>query len=732
MKLKQLIFLCWLPALMMLISSEALLAQPEWPMTLKAKNGGELTIYQPQPISYKNNVIEARAAISVMEKPGADLIFGAIWVAATTSTDRESRMLKLESVSVKRIKLPDLTDSVKVSKMAAFIESEVKNHELTISLDQLLATIEENNPKQAGDLKNTPPKIYYKKQNSLLVLTDGTPKLEKDDNIKMERVMNSPFLIVKYPGDNKFYLNGGNFWYEANEITGSWTHAKKLPKEIQDIDKMIKEKQKKEGTAAADTSAKGKTPATIVLSTEPAELIQTTGEPVMKPIAQTGLLYVDNTDDNIFLEIESQKYFVLLAGRWYQSASLDGPWEYVASDKLPADFAKIPEGTDKDEVLSSVPGTDAANEAVMDAQIPQTAKVDRATATCTVKYDGEPVFEKIEGTSLSVAKNTSSTVLQSGSKYFCVENGIWFQAAKATGPWTVSDERPSDVDKIPASSPAYNVQYVYVYESTPQYVYVGYTPGYMGCYVYGPTVVYGTGYYYSPWYGPYYYPRPVTYGFSMHYNPYFGWSMGFGYSTGCMTFSMHFGGHGGYWGPHGHYPPYHHPYHGGYYGHRSVHHTTVNINHNTNIYNNHRGVTTNNINRGNRPSTHPARGQTSRPSTQPARGESGRPSTQPAGGQTGRPAQSNNVFTDRDGNVYQKGKDGNVQQRNNNQWQNTSPSSRPSTNDMNRPQQQRDRGQTRDNNFNQSRPTNSGAGRPSGGGSRPSGGGASKGGGGRR
>ena len=66
---------------------------------------------------------------------------------------------------------------------------------------------------------------------------------------------------------------------------------------------------------------------------------------------------------------------------------------------------------------------------------------------------------------------------------------------------------------IPPSSPIYYVTYVKIYEATPQYVYVGYTPGYLGTVVspYG-TVVYGTGYAYTPWIGSVWYPSPVTYG----------------------------------------------------------------------------------------------------------------------------------------------------------------------------------------------------------------------------
>jgi hypothetical protein len=115
---------------------------------------------------------------------------------------------------------------------------------------------------------------------------------------------------------------------------------------------------------------------------------------------------------------------------------------------------------------------------------------------------------------------------------------------------------------VPPDCPIYNVKYVSIYESTPEVVYVGYTPAYTGSYVYGGCVVYGTGYYYQPWYGHYYYPRPVTYGFAVHYSPYGGWGMSFGMSYGWFSMSVHSGG--GYWGAGGYHAGYHHGYNNGY------------------------------------------------------------------------------------------------------------------------------------------------------------------------
>ncbi len=69
------------------------------------------------------------------------------------------------------------------------------------------------------------------------------------------------------------------------------------------------------------------------------------------------------------------------------------------------------------------------------------------------------------------------------------------------------------MEDIPPSSPLYDVRYVHIYDYTPDVVYVGYLPGYLGCYPYYGTVVYGTGYRYGSWRDRHhYYPRRFTHG----------------------------------------------------------------------------------------------------------------------------------------------------------------------------------------------------------------------------
>lgn len=708
-------------AALLFLSSSLQAQDASWPRVITTPEGATVTLYQPTPESFVGDKLKMRTAVSVKMKSSDAPKFGAIWADAKMHTDRATRMVTLESITITDVKFPGEDDQAKITKFKALLETEIPKWDYPISLDKLLASVEEENKIQDANLKNDPPIIYYRTEPTILVNTDGAPKVQKDEQMNMERVINTPILIIKAPEDSKFYLYSG-LWYMASDLKGSWSQASKLPSSIESISKQVKEQEKKTQKENGDTPPES-TPSKIMISEKPAELIQSKGEAKFTAIDKTKLLYMSNSDNDIFMDITSQKYYILLSGRWYSSDKLEGPWSFVAADKLPSDFARIPEGSAKDGVLASVAGTSAAREAVMDAQVPQTAAVDIATAKCTVTYDGEPKFEKIEGTSLELAMNTSSTVMRSGQTYYALDKGIWFKSASAKGPWAVADKRPEDVDNIPPSSSAYNTKYAYIYEVTPTTVYVGYTPGYTGTYVYGPTVVYGTGYYYYPWYGAYYYPRPYTYGYGMAYNPYYGWGMHMSFHVGFYA-GFHAGYYGGY---HGHY---HGHYHGGYYGHGGHYGNNninninnININRNNNIYNNASGARPSN-GRGNSATTRPSTGMgnngaSTRPSTGMGNNSAAtRPSTG-MGNNSAATRPSNNVMTDKSGNVFKQNGSGGWNQNNGSSW---SKANNSSASTMNRQQSMNNRGSTRTNSYQ------SGAGRSSYGGSR---GGGSRGGGGR-
>ena len=693
---------------LILLSSTALFSQnkePElvWPREIKEKEY-TITLYQSQLESLDGNIMKGRMALSI-KKEKEDIIFGALWFNARISTDLETRTAVLEALEIPKVKFPDVEDESKLEKLKTLIIEDLESMNLEMSLDRILAGIESiDNENELGEkLKNDPPEIFFRSEPTVLIIIDGDLILEDVEDSNLETVVNTPFLILK---DKKnFYIHGGNYWYKADEITSeNWKVTKSVPKNVQKAgDKMMDKQESSEITEESNEIPD------IIVTTKPSELIISDGELKYEPINETSLLFVSNSENDILLDIDLQTHFVLINGRWYNSKTLkDGEWKFIEPDKLPKDFANIPSEATIASVKTSVPGTPEAQEALYEQQMPQTAVVDRKTATTKVEYDGKPKFEKMEGTAVQYAANTESTVIKVDKTYYCVDEGIWFESSKAEGPWKVSDARPEEVDEIPPSAPVYNVKYVYIYDSTPEVVYVGYTPGYCNSYIYGGVVVYGTGYYYRPWYGAYYYPRPVTYGFGVHYNPYTGWGFSVGVSYGWFSMSMH---HRSYWGPagyrHGYRHGYHHGYHRGYHNGYRAGYARGSYN-SRNVYNN-------------RPSgVRPPTNGRDRVSTQPA---SNRRSTQPS-------QKPNNVYTDKKGNVYSRDNSGNWSQKNKRPA--TQPSSRPSTrpstgasNQLQRDYQNRSKGNTNYNNYQNNRPASSSnrsyQSRPQ---SRPSGGGA--------
>ena len=473
-----------------------------WPREIDDPRA-RILIYQPQVDSFVQNDLTARAALSVTT-PGSDQpVFGTAWMESRVLTDRDDRTVTILETKVPRVRFPDATEEQQATLSKILIEN-LSDQSITFSLDRLLTMLDlaDHERQAADDFDTTPPKIQFVNYPAILVTIDGEPQLrDVEGNETIKRVVNSAFMIVLAGSDNYLYAGQGQ-WYTSLRIMGPWELTETVPTAVQRLAPVEDEKEARERAAAAMEEAGEEpdlgstTPPTIIMATVPTELIVTDGEPEYKPVG-ADLLYIDNSESDVLVEIATQRHFVLLSGRWFAAPGVDGPWSFVASDALPESFKEIPEDSDIGHLRVWVAGTEEATEAVLDASIPQTAAI-RRDATIAVVYDGNPRFEDIEETGLSYATNTSEQVIKHGNKYYCVKDGVWYVADQAYGPWVVATEIPEEIREIPPSSPVYNTKYVYIYDTTPEVVYVGYYPGYTHSYVYHGAIVYGTGWYYPP------------------------------------------------------------------------------------------------------------------------------------------------------------------------------------------------------------------------------------------
>ena len=530
----------------------------EWPQELTGE-GGTVVVYQPQPEAIEGTTLTGRAAMSIELDGGEAPIYGVLWFAATIETDRSEDSVSLSDLRITEVNWPDSKDTGE-QRFTQVVEQRLEGSVFEASLSELSASlaVSDKVKQSLEEINNDPPDIQFSQTLAVLLMFDGKPYFKAVENGPFERALNTALVVVRDTRNDEYYLTSGSLWYQAQSALGPWQATAAPPS---DLVAMIPK---------TDDPVPVVIPK-IVVAVEPTELIATDGKPEWTSLDGGKMLYVKNTETPWIRDLASGNMYLQLSGRWFRSASESGPWIFVRADKLPASFKEIPPASDIGGVRTSVAGTDEANEAVADAQIPQTAAIVRSEASLSVVYDGKPEFEGIKGTEVAYALNTATQVLRVNGKYYAVDNGVWFVALAPTGPWVVADTIPSDqIAEIPPSSPVYNTTYVKVYSSTPEVVYVGYTPGYMWSYPYYGVPVYGTGWYYPPYYGRYYYPRAPTWGLHVGYNPWTGWNFGVSWGGPFLRVGVVWGGGYG----HGYYPG---RCCGGRYG-GGYHHNDININ----------------------------------------------------------------------------------------------------------------------------------------------------------
>jgi hypothetical protein len=512
-------------------------AAGDWPQEVSA-DGGSIVVYQPQPEALDGNTLTGRAAMSIEIDAQKDIIYGVFWFSSIIETDRGEDVVRISNVQVTKVTWPDSKDTGE-QRFTQVAQKALANSVFEASLSSMTSALATSEKIQQSleAINNDPPLIVFSEKLAVLALFDGEPHFAEVENSPYERALNTALVVVKDTRSKEFYLTSGSLWYQADSALGPWEISSSPPA---DLVAMIPKTDDPVPTTIPD----------IVSATNPTELIVSAGGPEWTSLDGGKLLYVKNTETPWIRDLAGGNMYLQLSGRWFRAKNTDGPWTFVRSDKLPDGFREIPPASDIGGVRTSVAGTDEANEAMADAQIPQTTAIKRSEASLSVEYDGKPKFETVTGTDVAYAINTQAQVLRIEGKYYAVDNGVWFSSASPEGPWIVADTIPTDkIAEIPPSSPVYNTTYVTVYDSTPEVVYVGYTPGYMWSFPYYGVPVYGTGWYYPPYIGGYYYPRAPTWGLHVGYNPWTGWNFGVSWGGPFLRVGVVWGGgyHNGYY-----------------------------------------------------------------------------------------------------------------------------------------------------------------------------------------
>ena len=509
-----------------------------WPRLYPSESGSTIILYQPQISSWKDQKeLELYGAVAYTPKDGKRSL-GTVKALADTKVSVTERLVEY-SIRITDVHFPEL-EKKQIQEITTEIGGVVKSG--VIGLDRVLAGVDKSQiiPKNVEGVKADPPQIFFSKKPAILVNLDGAVIWSPIQGNELQYAINTNWDLFHHVPTKTFYLRNNQNWFQTSTLDKGWVPAT-LPESFK---KLPKDENWKEVIAAVPgKKISQKDMPQIFVTEKPAEMILLKGEPSYKKVEETGLFWISNTDSDLFRVGKDGLIYYLVTGRWFSAPDFAGPWTF-ASLQLPEDFKKISVEHDRSRVLASVPGTVQAAEAVLVAQVPETARVSKKNLKAPeVSYQGEPKFEPIEKTTMQYAVNTDKQIIKDGDLYYMCFQAVWFMSKSPNGPWEVTGEIPKEIYTIPPESPVHNVTYVTVVEEDDDddAVVFAAAAAYTGVMIAWGCAVWGTGYYYPPYVGyggfyPVYYPRYPTYGYGAWYNPWTG-----GYGRGMVAYGPYGG-----------------------------------------------------------------------------------------------------------------------------------------------------------------------------------------------
>jgi hypothetical protein len=534
-----LFLLCWLgPA-----AADGGNPTPAYPHVYESA-AGRVTIKQPVIFDWAGFETLSGSFPLQIETPDGETWNGTAAFEVATQILPEERQVDLDDLQLKSF---DFGRTALPASLQRLAREALEAGADAVSLDAVVRALPEDfeipgaGP-DAPRLNQSPPRIVTAERPMRLMLIDGQPVLRPIESSGLEYVINTDWDVFHLKSPERWFILDDGHWLTNTMLaSGDWLSTTDLPAEIRNLEFNSYWPQVREALPPRPPDAK---PLPFTISYEPTELVVIDGPEQLEVIPGTVLRFVKNTRSDLF--VLAGRYYLLVSGRWFTTKNLKRMWSAV--DPLPAAFAEIPPDHEKSHVRASVPGTQEARIAMIQAAIPRYTMVSLdAGSGIEIQYAGEPVFVPIEGTALERAENTPFQVIRHNNFYYLCHEGAWYSSTKPQGPWQVATEIPEAVYTIPPTDPAYNVTFVRLdsFDDSSNRAAFRKTAGYHRIYSNGYSMVHGTGWYYpghvqtNPYGYDYYWRYPYTYGHGAWYNPYFG-GYGFRGYSGYYPYSSGF------------------------------------------------------------------------------------------------------------------------------------------------------------------------------------------------
>src|SRR4051812_6249800 len=428
-----------------------------WPLAVSA-GGVNFQVHEPLLDAWHDNRLTAHSL--VLAQPGGQKqnVPGTVLMTATTQVDRAAGTVALREMQVTG---STFSADPATAPWTTLLRKALPENIKTVGLARLDSgrSIVQARERAAATASVPAVRIIVSQKPAVLVYIDGAPRYVPVQNANLTGVVNTQVILLK-SGSGKYYLHLYNGWVSGASLQGPWTIAS-APPGASDVEQAARASQranlllgKPDSKGRGATLAKGSLPQ-IIVSTTPAALIVLDGAPTFVRMPGTDLQYATNTSAHLFRDVDSKSLYARAGGYWFRAGSVAGPWAHVAAASLPAAFSAIPDDSPKRGVKSSIAAAQRPDSAALEA--PAVVAADPKTTRLSYTMSGDPVLEPIPGTQLNYVSNASVPMIQLDiNNWYAIQNAVWFHAGDATGPWTVTDQVPSEIYAIPPTVPIYH------------------------------------------------------------------------------------------------------------------------------------------------------------------------------------------------------------------------------------------------------------------------------------
>ena len=249
---------------------------------------------------------------------------GTIKIEGDTAVAVDDRVVRLD-LSITEYNFKTLAPNI-VKSLVSDVQA-LPQHERVLDLDRLLAYTA-NSPlkvKETEGIKADPPLVFSAPAPAMLINLDGDPIWSPIKDVDLRYALNTNWDLFEHQPTKTFYVRSNASWLQAPSVIGPWTAVTgKLPDSFSKLPADDNWKDVKAALPGQKLNAK--TTPKVFVSTVPAELILLEGpiSYVSVPGA-TSLLWVNNTEADVFRMSREGAFYFLVAGRWFSAPSLDGP-----------------------------------------------------------------------------------------------------------------------------------------------------------------------------------------------------------------------------------------------------------------------------------------------------------------------------------------------------------------------------------------------------------------------